>query len=504
MKENLINNIKEAVDFHNLSSELHSFFTADQDVIIIVKDILKKDYSDFEINNIKDSDSNITFNNIKNSPHFDNYLKNKNKNVMIAAGGPSAEEQVVIAATDKNIKQKFDQIIYLTRNYLESNSHHSTKQMHSRNSAALYANDHFAGHKLLKNSILKFFFPKKYNISDINYLKIDIKLTFDPKLLKIYFQNEFNWVLQKIRKILGKKTSYDIDLDSAKKSLKIQSALEEINKINLKVSSLSAMEVVLKDQKNHNISNVFYRKLTHDQISNIFGKKNAIDKVLLFDKDSCLRHDIHKVNAKIAKDNGAKWLENTEIREVLIYGKSLAGIITKDNKYIYCNKLHLSLGYKIKYKFAKDINFNVKLSKNIIATGLSMVVIIKNSKKSQNIFNLSSAILLNDIYVSFIASDSSYILLKIAGGANIGSDKYKNSYFFNILYHLKLFFSDDLFGILSCYACSRSINGQNSTKFTKITDDIVISDGKGGSGNSKRYFEAAFALECLGVDFKIN
>jgi hypothetical protein len=57
---------------------------------------------------------------------------------------------------------------------------------------------------------------------------------------------------------------------------------------------------------------------------------------------------------------------------------------------------------------------------------------------------------------------------------------------------------------LSCYACSRSINGQNSTKFTKITDDIVISDGKGGSGNSKRYFEAAFALECLGVDFKIN
>ena len=185
MKENLINNIKEAVDFHNLSSEFHSFFTSDQDVIIIVKDILKKDYSDFEINNIKDSDSNITFNNIKNSPHFDNYLKNKNQNVMIAAGGPSAEEQVVIAATDKNIKQKFDQIIYLTRNYLESNSHHSTKQMHSRNSSALYANDHFAGHKLLKNSILKNFFPKKYNISDINYPKIDIKLTFDPKLLKI-------------------------------------------------------------------------------------------------------------------------------------------------------------------------------------------------------------------------------------------------------------------------------------------------------------------------------
>ena len=494
-----LESFKESIDFHNLSSESKLFFTSDQKTIHIARNILGPNYINFQIDKISNKTSKVLFKNIKNTPYFKNYQKNNHLQIMLAAGGPAAEEQIIIAATDKNIRKKFDKIIYLTRNYLESNSHHSTKQIHSRNSSAIYSNNYFAGHRLLINSLLKYFFPKKYDILDVNYPKIDVKLTCDIKILKIYFQNELNWLWQRIRKFLGKETSYDLDLQYAKKSIEIQKKIEKENKINLRNDQLPAMEIILKGQKNQKISDISHVKLEENKIKKIFEKENLIKEIILFNDDGCLRHDIHQINAKIAKKNSAKWLESVEISQVLIDKKNnkLAGIVTQDGEYIYCSKLHLSLGYKAKYQFSKDLNFNIKISDNIIATGLSMVAIFKNSQKLKNILNLSSAILVNDIYISFIAKDDDYVLLKIAAVANIGSNKYNNSYFFNILHHLRLIFSDDLLGILSCYACSRSINNRNSTKFTKITEDIIISDGKGGSGNSKRYFEGDFALEKL-------
>ncbi|MDA7704876.1 hypothetical protein N8772_00135 [Rickettsiales bacterium] len=492
-EQKIINNIKEVSDYHLISSEFKSFFTSNEDIINIAKDVLGNDYCQFEIENIKDSDSNVLFKDVKNSSFFDDYCQNKDQNIMIAAGGPAAEEQIIIAATSPEIKNKFDNLIYLTKNYLESNIHHSTKQIHSRNSSALYANDYFAGHKLLKNAFLRFIFPKKYDFCNINYPKIDVKLSCNFKLLKIYFLNEFNWLYQKVRKLCQLQTSYDLDLEKSQESLKIQQRLEKTNKVNLKIDSKSAIEIILKNQNNKNISN---NRLSQSKINKIFGNNHLIENIFLFNQDNVLRYDIHDVNSKIAKKNNVDWQENTEIKEILMDGNNLAGIVTNNKKYIYANKLHLSLGYKVKYQFDKGIK-KVKLPDHIIATGLSMVVIIRNSVKSHNIFNISSAILLNDIYVSFIAQNNDYILLKIAAGANIGSDKYKNSYFFNILKHLEIIFDNDLIGVLSCYACCRAINSCNSTKFTKIGDDIIISSGKGGSGNSKRYYEGNFALRSL-------
>jgi hypothetical protein len=488
-----MNNIKEAIDFHNLDHESKSFFTKNKNIINIAQDILGENYCDFEINKIEEKPSEITFSDINNSKFLDNYLKNKGKKIMIAAGGPAAEEQIIIAVSDPNIKNKFDEFIYLTRNYLESNANHSTKQIHSRNSSALYANDHFAGHKLLLHSICKKLFPKKYNILDINYPKIDVKLSLNSKLLKIYFKNELNWIYQKIRKIANLRTDYDLDLEKTKKSIEIQHNIEKKHNINLKIDSLPAIEIILKNQKYKNKSN---NKLSKSQIKDIFGTENSIMDILIFKEDNVLRYDIHKINAKIAQENGAKWLENTEIKEILLDNDKLAGIVTKNNQYIYSSKLHLSLGYKAKYKFDTKFKIN-NLNNNIIATGISSVIIVRNSLKTQKIFNISSAILLNDIYISLIDKNQDYIILKIAAGANIGSNKYKNSYFFNILEHLKIIFTSDLAGILSCYGCSRSINSNNSTKFTKIGKDIIISDGKGGSGNSKRYFEGDLIAQNL-------
>lgn len=500
--KNDLESLKEAINFHNLQKEAKLFFTKDSKTIKIAQDILGNNYHQFQFNNINDDKINILFGDIANSKYQKEYNNNSHKKVMIAAGGPASQDQVVIAVTNKKVKKKFDDIIYITRNYLESNAHHSTKQIHSRNSSSLYSDDNFAGHKLLKNAILKSIFPKKYNIFDINYSKIDLKIALDATLIKIYYQNELNWIKQKIKKIFGQKTLYDLDQEYAEKSVKIQKQLEKNNNINLRNDKLPAMEIIFKEQKNISKPLKKYKKLAQDKIDKIFGNNNVIKDVIFFNQDGCLRYDIYDINAKIAKDNGAKCLDEVEISQILIDKKNnrLAGIVTKDEKYIYASKLHLSLGYKAKYSFDKNLNLRPKISNNIVASGLSMVIIVKNSKKLRNILSLSSAILLNDIYISFIKSNDHYILLKIASGANIASDKYKSSYFFNILYHLRLIFTDDLIAILSCYACQRSINGQNSTKFTKINDDVIISDGKGGSGNSKRYYEAINALNYLGIE----
>lgn len=47
-------------------------------------------------------------------------------------------------------------------------------------------------------------------------------------------------------------------------------------------------------------------------------------------------------------------------------------------------------------------------------------------------------------------------------------------------------FGDSFIGILSAYGCPRSVNYKNSTQFCKLADGLVISYGKGGTGNTKR------------------
>jgi hypothetical protein len=93
--------------------------------------------------------------------------------------------------------------------------------------------------------------------------------------------------------------------------------------------------------------------------------------------------------------------------------------------------------------------------------------------------------------------------MRMTGGGNTGSEDYNPAYFLNIIANTRRIFGDNLVGILSTYGCPRSVNSRNSTEYSLLTNDFIVSYGKGGTGNTKRYTEAAFNLMLLGFEKEI-
>jgi len=60
------------------------------------------------------------------------------------------------------------------------------------------------------------------------------------------------------------------------------------------------------------------------------------------------------------------------------------------------------------------------------------------------------------------------------------------SYFLNLVSATRHIFGDAFVGVVAAYGCVRAINYKNTTQFAKIADGLVISYGKGGTGNTKR------------------
>lgn len=65
-------------------------------------------------------------------------------------------------------------------------------------------------------------------------------------------------------------------------------------------------------------------------------------------------------------------------------------------------------------------------------------------------------------------------------------------------------FGDAFIGIISVYGCPRAVNYKNSTEFCRLANGLVISYGKGGTGNTKRASEAYKALAYLGLGREVE
>ena len=99
-----------------------------------------------------------------------------------------------------------------------------------------------------------------------------------------------------------------------------------------------------------------------------------------------------------------------------------------------------------------------------------------------------------------LAHNDLYILMRITGGGNTGCEDYNPAYFLNLIANTERIFGHEaLVGIISTYGCPRSINARNSTEFFKAAN-VLISYGKGGTGNTKRHAEAAIGLLELGFN----
>jgi hypothetical protein len=519
------------------SAKAQNFFT---------EKILKQPSNSFsEVGSIK-----VKLSAVEDFPQFKSaYEKFKNQNVMFCIGGPAAEDQVVLACIIESLRSKLDGIFYIIRDYVESNIAHSAKQLHARHGNRLSADDELSGHKLAPILFMRKLLGVSLNeVLEPDYKKIDIKFDISPRKLRIYFGNELNWLKQKYRVMMGQLADHDVSRIESVLAQQILITIEEVTGValsgGLKRAEKDSASIHVnftkegdihtqKEHKEFEKIGIESKKLDEEKLRFIFGNNSEIYSVYEYLGDGSAEFDIHEKNKQIAKSRGAKWFEGKEINRVLLVKNDqgvaeIAGVVDSKGEYHYCNKLHFTGGYKVEYEFDREsasrfqsnsflrnalnkvediFGWQPPVSSQITtATGVSINAVFRRSERLDRIikkYGSTGELAVTNGHWTMIACDNNYIIMRITGGGNTGSEEYNPAYFLNILANTRRIFGDDLIGILSAYGCPRAVNAKNSTEFSKIAEGFVASYGKGGTGNTKRHAEAAFGAMMLGFDKEI-
>jgi hypothetical protein len=257
-----LKSLEQALDHHiNLfgqNKELKSFITKDSETIKIVEEIInnndeeKKNFYKHIIFNPPDDkvnqlgSLNVKITDINDYPEIrERYQNDKNAkgNTMLCIGGPACEEQVVIASAIEPIRSKLDNIIYLARDYAESNVNYSAKQSHARHGTALNFDPELTGHAVLYEFFRRLIFGDKIeNLINPDYKKVDIKYDFwNISKWKIYMLNELNWALQEVKRLFNRFNEHDLNRYESLRSQDVMHVMEK--ECNYQVSG-NAQEVL--------------------------------------------------------------------------------------------------------------------------------------------------------------------------------------------------------------------------------------------------------------------
>lgn len=473
------------------------------------------------------------------------YQESKHRNVMLCVGGPAAEDQTVLASLIEGIASRLDEVVFMTRDYKESNVNHAAKQSHARHGNALNADRTLTGHSLLPLIVMRNLIgvtPEE--ALDPDYKKIDVKFTIDPKKLRIYFGNELNYLKQRFLEETGHLTEHDINrLESVFSqeilnvveqesgmvlSGGIDRSLEDSSSIHVSFTARNAREVEHENEE-FKRAGISAEELSPDEIDLVFGEegKKHIHSAWKYPGDSHVKFDAHQQNKSFATSKGARWVEGEQVERIFVTkdaeGKPrFAGILTKSGEYIYGSMMHATLGYKAEYVFDPDsevrkmsaaprkilnsledfFGLQPPLSSEITtATGVSINAVFKKSPRMRRLierFGSTGEIAVTNSHWTMIAENEDYIVMRITGGGNTGSEEYNPAYVINVIANTRRIFGSDLIGVLSTYGCPKAVNARNSTEFAKLAEGLVVSYGKGGTGNTKRHAEAITALTLLG------
>jgi hypothetical protein len=491
----------------------------------------------------------VKISDIRDFPKFTRqYESKKADDVMMCVGGPAAEDQVVMAKIISGVRERLDDVIYLTRDYKESNVNHSARQSHARHGNALNADEALTGHSLLPTLLMrKLLGTDPEDVLDSDYRKIDVQFTIDPRKLRIYFGNELNWLKQEYKKRNGELTEHDINRMEAVLSQEIMQVIEKEASLEISggvkrsIENSASIHVTFTERNSEEVEHenesfrragIYPEKLTPEEID-FFFESDEIQSAWKYPGDTHVKFDDHETNRKFAEDQGAQWLEGQEVDRILLIknkggNAKIAGVVTKDNQYLYASKLHFTGGYKVDYEFDRDaptrflsgsrlrnfvnrvedvFSLQKPLTNEITtATGVSINAIFKKTDRIKRIiekYGSTGEIAITNSHWTMIAQDGDHVMVRITGGGNTGSEEYNPTYFLNTIANTRRIFGDDLVGILSTYGCPRAVNARNSTEFAKIAEGGVISYGKGGTGNTKRHAEAGMGLMMLGFEDEV-
>lgn len=478
--------------------------------------------------------------------HKRKYEAARDRNVMLCIGGPAAEDQSVIASIIPEVRRGLGEILYLTRDYKESNVNHAAKQSHARHGNALNADESLTGHSLLPLIIMRNLIgiSAKDSIRP-DFVKVDVPFTIDPIKLGIYFGNELNWLQQVYRRRMGKLTEHDITRMESLLSQEIIRVLEKETGVSISggidraVTDSSSVHVAFTERNAREIEHeneefrrvgIESQRLTPSEMEFFFGDA-PIHSAWKYPGDTHLKFNTHETNAKLAKANGVQWLDGEEIVRILLTrdkaSAKVAGVVSTSGEFFPADKLHFTGGYKVDYVFDRDSDarFQASWARNLFnrvedllriqqplsssittSTGVSINAVFKKSERIKKLierYGSTGEIAVTNSHWTMIAQNDSHVVVRITGGGNTGSEEYNAAYFINTIANTRRIFGDDLIGVLSTYGCPRAINARNSTEFARIAEGAIVSYGKGGTGNTKRHAEAVTGLMLLGFEKEV-
>lgn len=555
--------LAESIAYHEAALDsrkfVKGFFTNDETTLRIARKILVGNPYEKFLSNLllkppsqsinEQRSREIIFSAVENFPQYlSEYNKYKNKVSLVSVGGPAAIDTALLASINEN-RQQIDQNTFISGPFSESNLAFSALQLHVRHGTALNADRHLTGHSLiwpfLKRNIIGCTVDEAL---DPDFRKIDLKFSsITAEKLIIYIRNEFNWLWQFARYQLGLITEHDLNRLESALSQDILHQIEHMIGVNLssnanrdpKQSISIHVDLTSEGSEATRVENQLMKQtvgiesvtLSDDEKSFFFGEqKTNIVQATRYPNDGNMLLEAQHIEEEILMKSGAHCLKE-HITHVLFAEEAnvpkkirLAGVITENGQFIYASHLHLSLGYKAKFKFdkPKDSTFyrnlinKTKNGLNIsppvpghsltVATGTSINAIFKSNaylKKIIETYGTTPQFAVTNSHWTLLAMNEEYILMRITGGGTTGQENYNPAYFLNLIANTeRIFGRGTLVGILSTYGCPRSINARNSTEFFKA-GNVLVSYGKGGTGNTKRHAEAVIALLELGFDKKI-
>ncbi|MSP34090.1 MAG: hypothetical protein EXR06_04230 [Rickettsiales bacterium] len=507
----------------------------------------------------------IKINDIQNSRYFSQYREQKNKKAVAFIGGPAAEDGAVMAALIPDFKNKTDEIFYIIDDYRKSNVSSSAKQLHARHAVPLNAEDCLTGHALVSTLLRRALTGVSLEKAvDAHYIKVDINYKTIFKNLGIYLGNELDWFKKTLENARGKLTDNDWGRIESFLTISLLQITEQLSgckiteykgpdnksySIHLTFSKHED-EGLRVENKNFEQAGIFARQLSNAEIVQIFGDNSMIFSAYHYPSDSNILFDAHETNRQIAENKGVNWIEGATLKQVFLESVDseahLAGIeIEKEGelKFIRLSQMHTTLGYRAEYVFAKNrfgskkFNHEIEAEKYLItavknfrakinqlkdflqiegvntrittAAGMSMNLILKKTAKVQHLMdqfdNSTGQLAVTNSHWTMVAQDNDHVIIRVTGGGNTGSEEYKSTYFLNTFANtIRIFGEDSIAGIISTYACSRAINSNNATSWLQPANGWIVSYGKGGTGNSERTAEAAFAAMFLGFNKEVT
>jgi hypothetical protein len=498
----------------------------------------------------------VTIDNISNAPTHDQHryaqYRKSNKRNHLCIGGPAAESYAVM----KTLLGKHpEELYYYTRIFGESNAAWSASQLHNRHGTALNANSALTGNALLPTFIKRNTYSLLHrlgapishrivqNAMRSNYIKIDMnfaKIKYNGLL--IYLRNELHWLKNKLKKIgRFQRTSYEKDRCLSIASQKIYTYCEALSGRTLtslgstkKQTSIhiatTTKERATTLHENHALkteNGILSQELSFNEKKMLFGDlQKHIAGAWVYQGDGHSLFNSHDENKKIVTSQGGNWQESREIKTLYIDTSGdrpiLAGVKYKNLKTQQClfqptSSAFLTLGYKARFQYKKHpdktnnkIKAAIKKIKQTfrqpippigIATGCSVVAFFKKTSRLNAIikkYTIFPEFAVTNSHWTLMAENEDHLMIRITGGGRVGEETYSPTYFINLIANTNRLFLNTLVGILSVNGCSRTLNPENSGRFVKICDGLLVSYGKGGTGITKRYIEALIALRELG------